>query len=633
MSEPLKHECGIAVIRLLKPLSYFQEKYGNPLYAYHKLFLLMEKQHNRGQDGAGIGCVKFSVPLGQPFMFRKRAVSQNSLMRIFDESLADYNRMVADGIIDPDSPETVKKHFDFGGELLIGHLRYGTAGNYGVSACHPYYRRSNWVTQNLMLLGNFNMTNSADLNQQLVDRGQHPIFDTDTQAVLESVGYFLDEAHSKIYKEVRGSVPGHEIPSIISERLDPAGVLKQCAPGWDGGFTIAGVIGNGDCFVIRDRWGIRPCFYFQNDEFLVFASERVPLMSVFDQPAESINELPPAHVFVAKRDGSMSCIPYCEPGEKKSCSFESIYFSRGNDPVIYHERKALGRALCDPILKAVDYDLENSVFSYIPNTAESAYYGLIQELRRFYRMRIKRTLLNAFKAGTLTEKMIEVALDYGHPRMEKIALKDIKLRTFISEEGRRETLASHVYDVTYGVVKPNDNLIVLDDSIVRGTTLKKSILRILSRTNPKRIIIASTAPQIRYPDCYGIDMSEFGKLVAFDAAISLLHERSLSYIIDDVYKDCLKSIEDKNQKNHVKRIYEPFTDDEISARISELVSPTNISWKGEIQLIFQSIENLHQCTSLRGDWYFSGDYPTPGGNRVSNQAFINYYEHKSGRAY
>lgn len=633
MSESLKHECGIAVVRLLKPLSYFQEKYGNPLYAYNKLFLLMEKQHNRGQDGAGIGCVKFGMPLGQPFMFRKRAVSQNSLMRVFDESLAEYNEMIANGIIDPESPESVKRSFDFGGELLIGHLRYGTAGNYSVSACHPYYRRSNWVTQNLMLLGNFNMTNSVELNRQLIECGQHPIFDTDTQAVLESVGYHLDRSHHQIYRELRGKIPGTEIPSIISERLDPTEIIKQCAPSWDGGFTIAGVIGNGDCFVLRDRWGIRPCYYFHNDEFLVFASERVPLMTAFNQPEAAIKELPPAHVFVAKRDGSMTCKPYCEPGEKKSCSFESIYFSRGNDPVLYQERKALGAALCKPLLEAVNYDLDNSVFSYIPNTAETAYYGLMQELRRFFREKSKRTLISALKGGTLTENMIEVALNYGHPRLEKIALKDIKLRTFITEESRRGTLASHVYDVTYGVVRPNDNLIVLDDSIVRGTTLKKSILKMLSSTNPKKIIIASTAPQIRFPDCYGIDMSEFGKLIAFDAAIALLHERSMSHIIDEVYEKCLASIEDPDQINHVKRIYEPFTDQEISAKISEMVVPNDWDWKGEVQLIFQTIEDLHKCTAFRGDWYFSGDYPTPGGNRVSNRAFINYYEQISGRAY
>ena len=599
--------------------------------------MLMEKQHNRGQDGAGIGALKLNMQPGQPYLFRERSSKPNALIDIFSKIIRRYHQHVNRGVIIPELPRTVKTHFDFGAEILLGHLRYGTSGSYGPARCHPYLRPSSWPTRSLMLAGNFNITNNFQLNKQLIDYGQHPIFDTDTQTLLEAIGYQLDEMHNHLYRTMRDQgVPGSKIPQRISAALDPAGILREAARDWDGGYVIAGVIGNGDAFVLRDPWGIRSCFYFRNEELIAFASERVPLMTVFDQKAEDIHEVPPAHVAVIKHDGSFSKTPYTEARERKSCSFERIYFSRGNDPDIYKERRCLGGALAEQVLKAIDNDLGNTVVSYIPNTAEVAYYGLMHRLRQKRRVQVKAAILAAASKGTLDEALIDKLVLTNWPRVEKVAHKDIKLRTFISQEKERETLASHVYDITYGVVKPTDTLVMLDDSIVRGTTLRRSILRILSRTQPKKIIIISTAPQIRYPDCYGIDMSEMRKFIAFQAAVAILNESGKRERISEVYRDCIKEIKRpvNEQRNHVKRIYEDFSPQQISCKIAQLVYPGTTDWNGELEIFFQTIENLHRAIPNHlGDWYFTGDYPTPGGVAAVNRAFIKYYEQKRGRGY
>lgn len=638
MSELIKHECGIALIRLKKPLAYYAEKYGTPLYGFQKLFLLMEKQHNRGQDGAGIGCVKLNMPHGHSFMHRERVLKENSLGPLFRRQLKQYDKKVAKGVIIPEFTETVRMHFDFGGEILMGHLRYGTSGQFAESSCHPYFRRSNWPTRNLMVCGNFNMTNTGELNRIMVKRGQHPIFDTDTQTILEEIGFHLDEAHTAIYHKMRDEeqMAGPEIPEVISDELDIIRILRKAANVWDGGYCIAGMVGNGDTFVMRDPHGIRPAHYFEDDEVIAFASERVPLMTAFSKEREAIKEVPPGHVVAIKNTGDVRVEAFHDPAPRTSCTFERIYFSRGNDPEIYQERKAMGEALCPNILKEIDYDLTNSVFSYIPNTAETASYGLLHGLRRYRRTAVKDRILKAHEDGSLDEALVDELILDNWPRAEKIAHKDIKLRTFISNEKGRSKLVSHVYDITYDVVKPKDNLVVLDDSIVRGTTLRESIIKILSRTNPKKIVIASTAPQIRYPDCYGIDMSELGKFIAFQAAINLLKESGAQGRIDDTYQACLKEIikPKEEQVNCVKEIYAPFTPEQISAKIAQMLYPKDIPWKGDLSIIYQTIEDLHKSTPEHtGDWYFTGNYPTPGGTQVVNQAFIHYYENRTGRSY
>lgn len=638
MSDLIRHECGIALVRLLKPLSYYQEKYGTPLWGFFKLFLLMEKQHNRGQDGAGVACVKLDTPPGEPFMFRERCVKSNPLDRIFKQLLKSYNEQVAEGRIHPEFTETVKQRFDFGGELYLGHLRYGTSGGYNLSSCHPYFRRSPWPTRNLALAGNFNMTNTADLNAGLIAMGQHPIFATDTQALLEKIGFFLDEEHEDLYRFLRTrGLSGAEISRRISEELDLARVITRASKNWDGGYTLCGLIGNGDSFVARDPAGIRPAYYFQNDEVIAFASERAPLCTVFDQSVEQVREVEPGHVMVIKRRGTLTSTPFTAPLPRAACSFERIYFSRGNDIDIYQERKALGANLANQVLQAVQHDWANTVFSFIPNTAEVAYYGLMSALRVRRRNEVKRAILEAAREGRLNENTIDDLILRNWPHGEKVVSKDVKIRTFIGQENFRNHLASHVYDITYGSVQPKDNLVVVDDSIVRGTTLRRSILRILARLNPKRIVIVSTAPQIRYPDCYGIDMSELGKFIAFEAAVSLIKERGKQELLSEVYALCREEVAKpagSYSVNHVRRIYEPFTPDEISRRITELVSPKSIDWQGEVQVLFQTIENLHAALpNHKGDWYFTGKYPTPGGYRVVNQAYLNYYEQSEGRSY
>jgi amidophosphoribosyltransferase len=636
MSEHIGHECGIALVRLLKPLSYYQEKYGSPLWGFTKLFLLMEKQHNRGQDGVGVACVKGDVPAGEAFMFRERSVKSNPLDKIFKALLAQYGEKVAAGTIHPEFAETVKKHFDFGGELLLGHLRYATSGGYNLSSCHPFFRRSPWPTRNLALCGNFNLTNTAELNASLIGMGQHPIFATDTQAILEKIGFFLDEEHEDIFRFLRTrGLEGAEISRRISEELDLTRVLTRAAEKWDGGYTLCGLIGNGDAFVARDPAGIRPCFWHQSDEVVAFASERAPLMTVFDLAIEEVKEVQPGHVVVIKRSGTVTQNQFTALLPRAACSFERIYFSRGNDLDIYRERQALGGGLADQVIKAIGHDWANTVFSFIPNTAEVAYYGLMSALRTRRRDEVKAAILKASAEGGLTEALLDELILRNWPRGEKVVSKDIKLRTFIGQENLRNQLVGHVYDITYGSVRAGqDHLVCVEDSIVRGTTLRKSILRILARLNPKKIIIVSTAPQIRYPDCYGIDMSELGKFVAFEAAVEILKERGQGALLDEVYQLCREEVARGGTVNHVRKIYEPFTPEQISAKIVERVRPKGIEWTGEVEIIFQTIENLHAAVPQHtGDWYFTGKYPTPGGYRVVNQAYVNYYEKSEGRSY
>ncbi len=637
MSDSIGHECGLAYIRLKKPWAYYYEKYGTSLWSFQKLFLLMEKQHNRGQDGAGIGCCKLNMPIGQPYLFRARNSKRESLSRVIQAQQLTFDKMSQRGELDYRDPESVKSKFEFAGEILLGHLRYGTSGGFGTGSCHPHLRRSNWPTKTLMVLGNFNMTNAADLNHHLINRGQHPVFGIDTQTVLEEIGYHLDEQHDDLYRRERDKgTEGREIPGIISKELNVGEIIRQCGSIWDGGYAIAGVVGNGDGFVFRDPNGIRPCHYYENDELIAFASERVPLMTVFDADTDEVSELEPGHVAVMKSSGGITFERFAETEKTTPCSFERIYFSRGNDPDIYQERKALGANLVPQILDLIDHDLENAVFSFIPNTAEIAYQGTMLGLRLHRRQKVRDELIKGLAEGTLDEDKIDELILRNWPRGEKIAHKDIKLRTFISQEEGRAQLVSHIYDVTYDVVKPGDSLVAVDDSIVRGTTLRRSILKILARTNPKQIIVASTAPQIRYPDCYGIDMSELGKFIAFQAATSLLQTRGLQSVIVNTYHECLEELKKPVEEmgNCVKAIYDSFTPEEISDEIARLVSPSEMPWKGKIKVIYQSIENLHEAVpNHQGDWYFTGDFPTPGGYKVVNQAFVQFYEKRDGRPY
>ncbi len=640
MSESIKHECGLAMIRLRQPLEYYYEKYGTPLWGFYKLFLLMEKQHNRGQDGAGVGAVKFRVPPGHPFMFRERSVKSNPLDRIFKRLLAEYESGVSRGDIHPEFVSTVRENFNFAAEALIGHLRYATSGGYNQHACHPYYRKSNWPSRNLMLAGNFNMTNTSVLNQRLIDRGQHPIFDTDTQTILEEIGFHLDEEHDRLYHRFRDieGLHGIENSARIARELELERVLGPSSEIWDGGYSIGGLIGSGDMFVLRDPWGIRPLHYFIDDEVVAVASERAPLMTVFDRKFEDVEEFPPGAALIIGHDGSPRISQIREPRKKQSCTFERIYFSRGNDIEIYAERKRLGAALVHPVIDTVGDDFDNVVFSYIPNTAEVAYYGFMQAVRRFRRDQVKAAILEKVANGGITEDFIDSVIMASWPISEKVANKDIKLRTFITQEKERTHLASHVYDISYGTVQPGQTLVCLDDSIVRGTTLKRSIIKILSRLEPSHIVIASTAPQIRYPDCYGIDMSQIGKFIAFQAAVALHKEHGNATILSEIYEACVAQRNvpvDEPIPNEVRRLYAPYSDAQISAKIAELVTPKIDDWKGQVTILYQTIEDLHTALPAHaGDWYFTGNYPTPGGFHALNKAFINYYENRiSDRSY
>jgi len=639
MSEEIGHFCGIALIRLKKPLSYYSEKYGTPLWGFNQLFLLMEKQHNRGQDGAGIGSMKLDVEAGEAFMFRERSTSSKALAKIFDQQNKTLHKLIKKGVAFPEFPETIKKHFEYGGELLLGHLRYGTSGSYGSTTCHPYFRKSNWPSKNLMVAGNFNLTNVEELNSKLVDRGQHPVFDTDTQAILEETGYHLDAMNDRLAQEAEvENASGQQHARWIGERIDLPDVFRKASTHWDGGYALAGIVGNGDAFAMRDPLGIRPGFYFEDDEVVAVASERAPLMTVFEKKMDEVSEIDPGSIIVIRANGEVIKERFAEdPARRTACSFERIYFSRGNDPDIYAERKTLGALLVPQVLEVVGKDFSKSVFSYVPNTAESAYYGFMEQLRLVRRAEVKQKLLDANKAGELTDELIDDLVMDNWPKGEKIANKDIKLRTFISQESGRAQLVSHVYDITYGVIRAGeDALVCIDDSIVRGTTLKRSILQILGRSKPTKLLIASTAPQIRFPDCYGIDMSELGKFIAFQAAVALIKERGYDGLLAEVAIKCREALKDPKPKleNHVKRVYENFTASEISAKVAELVKPDCLNGTTEVEVVYQSIENLHEALpDHSGDWYFTGDYPTPGGYRVVHKAFLNFYENKDGRSY
>ncbi|MDR1817930.1 MAG: amidophosphoribosyltransferase [Puniceicoccales bacterium] len=639
MSDSIQHECGIAFVRLLKDIPYYaqENKYRTPLYGLNQLFLLMEKQHNRGQDGAGIGCVKLNVPNGEPFMFRDRDATAQALTNLFTRQLDAYDRARTAhptiGMPLDANGELFKRKFDFGGELLLGHLRYGTSGGREAetSACHPFYRKSIWQTRNLMLAGNFNITNSGTLNRNLIQRGAHPVFGTDTQSLLEEIGFWLDEEHRALYRRFNDApdVPADAIPDAISRELNLARVLREAARNWDGAYSLVGLVGNGDAFVFRDPNGIRPCFYIRNEEVFAVASERAALMTIFNTRKEDVHELDAGAAAIIKHDGAFSLEQILPRAAAKHCSFERIYFSRGNDPEIYAERKALGAALAPSVYRAIEGDFEHSVISFIPNTAEIAFYGLIHELYRRWRQDAKAAILRAAAEGRLNKRFLNQVLFKTWPRSEKVAHKDIKLRTFIANEKNRTKLASHVYDISYGTVRKGDNLVVIDDSIVRGTTLRNSILRILSRPNPKRIIVCSTAPQIRYPDCYGIDMSELGEFLIFQAAEALCRERGRDALLDDVLEKCLAQADKpyEQMRNHVREIYAPFSEAELAAKASEIVSAgvRKSGWTGEVILVFQTIENLHRaCPNSPGDWYFTGEYPTPGGYAVLNNAYIQY---------
>jgi len=634
MSDPLHHECGVAAIRLLKPLSYFADKYGSPDWAFNKLFLLMEKQHNRGQDGAGIGCIKLGMPLGEPYIFRARDATTSALANIFNTQQRNLRHMRERGEIAGSDADSYKSRFNFGGEILMGHLRYGTSGLFDEGSCHPFLRRTNWTTRTLMLMGNFNMTNAPELNQKLIARGQHPVFSTDTQAVLEEIGYYLDEAHTDIYRELRADVPGQEIPSLISQRLDLYDIIGKASQAWDGGFCIMGGVGNGDYFCLRDPHGIRPCHYVLTDEYLAIASERVPLMSVMEVESEEVHELPRANMIVVKNTGKVTIREYTKPLAPAPCSFEAIYFSRGNDPIIYRERKALGAELTEKVVESLDGNFSKAAITYIPNTAEVSYYGLLEGLRAYRRNRVTEAMVQAFRNGKMSEDLIEELILRRWPRAEKIVHKDIKLRTFITQESNRGQMVSQVYDLTYGAVEHDEVLVAIDDSIVRGTTLRTSLLRLLSRAKPRKIVIVSSAPQIRYPDCYGIDMSELGKFIAFQAAISLLKKKGMYDYITSVYEECRRqlTLPVEQRCNPVKAIYSPFTDDEITEEVARLVTPENSPCP--VQMIYQTLEGLHRSIEGPcGDWYFSGDYPTPGGFTTVNAAFINWFEGRDGRSY
>jgi amidophosphoribosyltransferase len=634
MSDQIKHECGVAFIRLLKPLSFYQKKYGTALYGLNKLYLLMEKQHNRGQDGAGVATIKLDIEPGKRYISRHRSMASNAVADIFEyiqKKFAEIQKETPEKMADT---EWLKEHVSFTGEVLLGHLRYGTHGKNSIESCHPFLRQNNWMTRNLVIAGNFNMTNVDELLQQLYDLGQHPKEKADTVTVLEKIGHFIDTENQGLFDQYKreGLDDNMEISKLIANDMDVAKILRKSARNWDGGYTIAGMLGHGDAFIMRDPVGIRPAYYYYNDEIVVAASERPAIQTAFNIPIEEIREIKPGHALIVKKNGKISEDMFSEPLEKKACSFERIYFSRGSDADIYRERKQLGRLLCPQILNAVNNDIKNTVFSYIPNTAEVAFYGMVEGVHKYIKKYQRDRLLN--REDKISEEELTEVLSLA-PRVEKIAIKDVKLRTFITQDADRSEMVAHVYDTTYGLInKDADTLVVLDDSIVRGTTLKQSILKILDRLGPKKVVVVSSAPQIRYPDCYGIDMSRMGEFVAFEAAISLLKEQGKENVIVDVYKKCKDSskLVKEDVQNYVKAIYEPFTDQEISDRIAKIITPPNITAK--VEVLYQTLDNLHKaCPNHTGDWYFSGDYPTPGGNKVVNRAFVNWMEGNNQRAY
>ena len=632
MSELIKHECGIALIRLRKPLEYYKEKYGTWQYGLNKLYLLMEKQHNRGQDGAGIVNVKMELEPGQEYINRHRSIEQNPIKNIFDKVAKGIKKAEKNKPKDADI-RWVYENVPFSGEVFLGHLRYGTFGRNSIEFVHPVMRQNNWKSRTLVLAGNFNLTNTDELFQKLIALGQHPKAYTDTVTVLEKVGHFLDEENQLHFRNYKNEgYSNREISPLIEKNLDVQKVLESASKDWDGGYAIAGMFGHGDAFVMRDPWGIRPAFYYYDDEIVVVASERPVIQTVMNVRADDVSEVKPGEALIIKKDGSVSSKMIRVPHTRRSCSFERIYFSRGSDKDIYQERKMLGSLLSPAVLKSIDYDIENTVFSYIPNTSETAFYGLVHGVRQ-YCVDWKIKQLKAHN-GSITNEIMEAVLSV-EPRVEKLAIKDVKLRTFIADDASRDDLVAHVYDVTYGIIRNDvDTLVIIDDSIVRGTTLKNSILKILDRLHPKKIIVVSSAPQIRYPDCYGIDMAVLDKFIAFNATIELLKDTHQEHVIDEVYRKCKEqeNLPKEEIVNYVKEIYKPFKAEEVSKKIAELLKPDECI--AEVEIIYQTIENLHKaCPNDTGDWYFTGNYPTPGGNKVVNTSFINYVEGKDGRAY
>ena len=632
MSDALKHECGIALIRLKKPLEYYKEKYGSAFYGVNKMYLMMEKQHNRGQDGAGFASIKLDTKPGDRYISRVRSIAQQPIQDIFAQINERINNELTSHPEYNDDVALQKQNIPYIGELLLGHVRYGTFGKNSVESVHPFLRQNNWMHRNLIVAGNFNMTNVNQLFDGLVKLGQHPKEKADTITIMEKIGHFLDDAVAKLYKKLKKEgYSKSECSPLIAERLNVAKILKKAAKNWDGGYAMAGLLGHGDSFVLRDPAGIRPAYYYLDDEIVVVASERPVIQTVFNVAFEDVKELDPGHAIITKKSGEVSITEILEPLERKACSFERIYFSRGSDAEIYQERKNLGKLLMPKVLKAIDNDTKNSVFSYIPNTAETSFFGMIETVEEHLNEKKTQAILDG-KGGLSAETVIDILSE--RPRIEKIAIKDVKLRTFITEDSSRDDLVAHVYDVTYGVIKPTDNLVIIDDSIVRGTTLKMSIIKMMDRLNPKQIIVVSSAPQIRYPDCYGIDMANLESLIAFRAMLDLLKENNKYHLVEDIYKKCKAQVNmlDKDVRNYVKDLYSEFTADEISDKIAELISDDSV--KATVKTIFQPIENLHKaCPKNLGDWYFTGNYPTAGGNRVVNKAFINFYEGNKERAY
>ena len=632
MSDAIKHECGIALVRLKKPLQFYKDKYGSAFYGINKMYLLMEKQHNRGQDGAGFASVKFDVEPGTRFMSRVRSNQATPIQDIFAQINNRLNKDLEKNPTKIDDLQWQIENMPYVGNVFLGHVRYGTFGRNSIESVHPFLRQNNWKHKNLIVAGNFNMTNSKELLEELIELGQHPKENTDTVTVMEKIGHFLDDEIQDIYQECKEkNISKRDASAVIEKELDIQRILQRAAKSWDGGYAMAGLLGHGDAFVLRDPSGIRPAYYYKDDEVVVVASERPVIQTVFNAPFDEVKELDHGHALIIKKSGDISVDPILEQREKKSCSFERIYFSRGSDAEIYNERKKLGKLIFPTILKHIDSDINNTVFSYIPNTAETSFFGISEAAEDYLNKYKLKRILDGQRNLSL-KKVTQILSE--RPRIEKIAIKDAKLRTFIADDNSRDDLVAHVYDVTYGVVKPTDNLVIIDDSIVRGTTLKKSIIKILDKLNPKKIVIVSSAPQIRYPDCYGIDMAKLEEFIAFKATLELLKDTNQYDLIEKVYKKCKKQddLNDDEIENYVKEIYNPFTDEQISDKVAEMLKTKTIN--AEIKVIFQPIKNLHKaCPKNAGDWYFSGNYPTIGGTKVVNRAFINFYEGNNKRAY
>ncbi|MBX2828893.1 MAG: amidophosphoribosyltransferase [Flavobacteriaceae bacterium] len=633
MSDALKHECGIAMVRLLKPLEYYKEKYGTAFYGVNKMYLMMEKQHNRGQDGAGFAGIKLDVDPGERYISRIRSNATQPIQDIFSKINERINSEFEAAPEIKNDIAAQKKRIPYLGELFLGHVRYGTFGGNSIETVHPFLRQNNWMHRNLIIAGNFNMTNTNELFENLIKLGMHPKEKADTITVMEKIGHFLDDAVRKQYKRAKeNGLNKQKASPFIAENLKIEKILKKSAKNWDGGYAMAGLLGHGDSFVLRDPAGIRPAYYYKDDEVVVVASERPVIQTVFNVPFESVHELDPGHALIVKKNGDAKISEIIEPLERKSCSFERIYFSRGSDAEIYQERKMLGRLVMPKVLESIDHDTENTVFSFIPNTAETSFYGMLEAAQDELNQQKNDAILR--EKEQLTNERLQEILSHKI-RTEKLAIKDVKLRTFITEDSSRDDLVAHVYDVTYGLVRPNDNLVIIDDSIVRGTTLKKSILKMLDRLNPKQIIVVSSAPQIRYPDCYGIDMARLEDLVAFNAARELHKDRGTENIIEDIYQKCKAELEKEDDEaviNQVKELYAPFTDEQISDKIAEIISGPEINAK--VKVIFQSVKDLHKaCPKNLGDWYFTGNYPTNGGKRVVNRAFVHFFEGNPARAY